>query len=336
MREAKPWFRKFDSWWYVEVGGKQVKLAKGKESRPEAVRQFHLLMAGSKPAPPKTRLASEVCDLFLRHSEREHAPETFDWHRYYLQSFCDRCGHLKAADLIPFHLTTWLDANDWKASRRHATGVVKRAFAWCLEQGLVSADPFASVSVPKGGKRERVLTENERKEILGAIRDQNFRDFVFAMQETGCRPGEVRKVTAADVNLDAGVWILGKHKTVKKTLKARIVYLTPLMVELCKKLIEKNPEGPIFRGPRQNSPYSTNAVRTRFMRLREKLPHLAGVVAYSYRHTFCTDALVNGVGVAQVAELMGHAGTDMVTSVYSKLSGQVAHLREAARKATGA
>ena len=49
-----------------------------------------------------------------------------------------------------------------------------------------------------------------------------------------------------------------------------------------------------------------------------------------------TDALVNGVGVAQVAELMGHTGTDMVTSVYSKLSAQVAHLREAAKKATGA
>src|SRR5262249_43958360 len=150
--------------------------------------------------------------------------------------FCDRCGHLRAADLIPFHLTSRLDAHKWKAARRHATGIVKRAFAWGLGQGLVSADPFASVSVPKGGKRDRILTDDERKEILGAIRDQQFRDFVFAMQETGCRPGEVRRVTAEDVNLDAGIWILGKHKTAKKTQKPRVVYLTPAMVELCRKL----------------------------------------------------------------------------------------------------
>lgn len=336
MREAKPWFRKFDSWWYVEVGGRQVKLAKGKDNRAEAVKQFHILMAGTKPAAPKSLTAAEVCDLFLRHSEREHEAATFAWHKHYLQSFCDRCGHLKAADLIPFHLTAWLDANKWKAARRHATGIVKRAFAWGREQGLVAADPFADVSVPKGGRRERVLTADERKQVLAAIKDQAFRDFVFATQETGCRPGEVRTVTAADVRLNAGVWVLGKHKTAKKTQKPRVVYLTPAMVELCTALIEKNPEGPIFRGPRLNKPFSTNAVRIRFMRLREKLPHLAGVVAYSYRHTYCTDALVNGVGVAQVAELMGHTGTDMVTSVYSKLSGQVAHLREAAKRATGA
>src|SRR5262249_3515686 len=267
---------------------------------------------------------------------KEHEPETFDWHRHYLQSFCDRCGHLKAGDLIPFHLTSWLDANKWKAARRHATGIVKRAFAWCTGQGLIATDPFEGVSVPRGGKRERVLTEDERKQILGAIRDQHFRDFVFAMQETGCRPGEVRKVTAADVDLDAGVWVLGRHKTAKKTRKPRVVYLTPAMVELSERPIAENPEGPIFRGPRGNTPYSRNAIRIRFRRLRKKLPHLAGVVAYSYRHTYCTDALVNGVGVAQVAELMGHAGTDMVTSVYSKLSDQVGHMRDAARKATGA
>ena len=33
----------------------------------------------------------------------------------------------------------------------------------------------------------------------------HFRNFVFAMQETGAGPGEVRKVTAAHVNLQLGV-----------------------------------------------------------------------------------------------------------------------------------
>ena len=72
-------------------------------------------MAGTKPATSKALTASEVCDLFLSHSEREHEPDTFICHKRYLQSFCDRCGHLKTTDLIPFHLTAWLDANPgWK------------------------------------------------------------------------------------------------------------------------------------------------------------------------------------------------------------------------------
>jgi hypothetical protein len=44
---------------------------------------------------------------------------------------------------------------------------------------------------------------------------------------------------------------------------------------------------------------------------------------------------VNGVGVAQVAELMGHSDTSMVSSVYGHLADQVGHLREMARKAVG-
>jgi integrase len=335
VREAKPWYRKSNDSWYVEVGGKQVRLAKGKANRAEAVKQFHLLMAGTKPVQADTLHVEQVCDHYLTHSEREHEPDTFTWHKRYLQKFCDRYGRMRAADLIPFHLTAWLDAHPgWKAARRRAAVVVKRAFAWAKRQGLTTANPFAEVQVQRGGRRDRVLTTDERKQILAAIKDQRFRDFVFAMQETGCRPGEVAKVTAADADLELGVWVLKKHKTAKKTGKPRVIYLTPAMVELTRRLAAEFPEGPIFRGPRGDRPFTRNGVRCRFRRLREKLPHLKGVVAYSYRHSYATDALERGVGVAQVAELMGHTDTEMVMRHYSKLSQRVQHLRDAAAKAT--
>jgi hypothetical protein len=103
-------------------------------------------MAGTKPAGHKPLTAAPAWDLFLQHSHREHKPETFRWHRHFLQNFCDRCGHLDASQLVPFHLTSWLDANpSWKGARRHATAVVKRAFAWGRKQGLIGTDPFADV-----------------------------------------------------------------------------------------------------------------------------------------------------------------------------------------------
>ena len=112
-----------------------------------------------------------------------------------------------------------------------------------------------------------MLTEDERKEILAAIK----RPEPPRLRPSPCRRppaarGEIRRVGAAkpSVNLEAGVWVLAKHKTAKKTRKPRVIYLTPAMIELSKTLIAKNPEGAIFRGPRKNTPYSRNAVRIRF------------------------------------------------------------------------
>jgi len=250
------------------------------------------------PKPEKITVAT-VCDLFFDHSQKNHQPETFKLCRYFHQSFCNNFGRTLAIQVKPFHITRWLDLHPkWKASRRHAALAVKRAFAWVDKQGLLSPSPLRSLEVEANNRRTRVLTPAERTEILGAIRDEQFREFVFAMFETGCRPGEVAKVTAQNVNLDVGIWMFEKHKTSRKTKKPRIVYLTPEMVELSRKLMAKYPEGPLFRGPRKQKPFSSNGIRCRFRRLREKLPHFKHFVAYSARHTYCTTALMNGVGIA--------------------------------------
>jgi site-specific recombinase XerD len=61
----------------------------------------------------------------------------------------------------------------------------------------------------------------------------------------------------------------------------------------------------------------------------------ADVIGYMMWHSFATQALVRGVGIAQVAELMGHVDTSMVSSHYAHLAGNVQHMREMAKKATG-
>lgn len=334
MRDPKPWYRKSVDAWYAQIDGRQVRLAKGRDNRAEAKRRLAELIAGLAPIATDALSVAQVCDRYLSHSRAEHAADTFKWHRYFLQKFCDAHGTKPTSALIPHHLTTWIaDHTGWKGGRRHARAVVKRTFEWARKEGLVAKNPFADVVVGKTGKRSRVLTKAERNEIVSAIGDRRFREFVFALQETGCRPCEVASVTAADADLVRGVWALKKHKTAKKTGRDRVVYLTPAMLELTRRLVAERPTGPLFVG-RRGQPLDRNAIRCRFRRLRKKLPHLGQFTAYTYRHTYCTEALVNGVGIAHVAELMGHTSTEMVASVYSKLSQQVAHMREAAAKAT--
>jgi len=282
---------------------------------------------------PDVILTAQVCDLFLSHSERHNEQATFAWYRHFLQSFCGLYGRLPAAGLKPIHVTRWLDANTWKGGRRNAVVAVKRAFNWADQQGILSPNPLRNVQKPPAGRRTRIVTSGEREEILSTVRDRNFREFLTALYLTGCRPSEVARVTAADVNLALGVWVFEQHKTAKRTGKPRVIYLCPEMVELSRRLIAERPEGPLFPSRKQGKPFSKNAIRIRFRRLRKKLPHLKGVVAYAYRHSFASGALENGVGIAQVAELLGHVDTRMVSRHYGHLGQKVQHMREVARKA---
>jgi integrase len=183
---------------------------------------------------------------------------------------------------------------------------------------------------PAVRRREKLLTPAEQEALFEAAGDQAFRDLLTALRVTGARPGEVMRVTAADVDPDACVWVLGRHKTADKTGKPRVIYLTPAMVGLSRRLCERHPAGPLFRN-RAGRPWNRNAVRCRFRRLREKLGLDPGVVAYAFRHTWATDALERQVPIATVAELMGHSDTSMVSAHYSHLHERREHLRAAAR-----
>jgi integrase len=121
-----------------------------------------------------------------------------------------------------------------------------------------------------------------------------------------------------------------EHKTGKRTGKARVIYLSPVMVSLTERLMREYPEGPLFRSFRGGKPYTAQAVRCRFRRLRERVPALANVVCYTLRHTYATDALVHSVPIATVAELMGHTSTTMIARHYGHLAERTTHLRESA------
>jgi len=348
MIKSHPWFRTALNCWYVQHNSKQVRLGEHPEgaappkktksgwNAPQPIMDaFYRLMATDPANIPKadTLTVAVLCDLFLDHSQRHNSPETYASYKHFLQSFCNTHGRSLAAAIKPLHVNRWLDAHPtWKAGRRHAVISVKRLYSWADQQGVLSPSPVRTMKPDGINTRTRVLTEGEQKEILAAILDESFRKFVWVMLDTGCRPSEVARVTAADVNLDLGIWVFQQHKTVKKTKKPRVIYLTEPTLELTRSLMAKYPDGPLFRGMRGKA-FSKNAIRIRFRRLRKKLPHLEHFSAYAARHTFATDALVNNVGLAQVAELLGHTSTVMVSKTYAHLSGKVAHMRAAAAKA---
>jgi integrase len=228
-KRPQPFYRRFDGWWYVQIAKHQIKLAKGQDNEEAAWRAYHRVMAEKGPAVPAAALSNPtvtaVCNLFLDFSQKAHAPRTYDWYRDFLEDFCGFAGRLRLSEVDSTHVAAWLDRHpDWKGTRRGAIIAVKRAFNWAHTEGKIEANPLGMVKKPPAQARERFLTREERAQIFNSYPESDcFRDFLFALEHTGCRPGEVARVTGQHVDLRNGLWVFHEHKTGHATGKPRIV-----------------------------------------------------------------------------------------------------------------
>ena len=338
--QPRPWFRKSRNTYYVKVDGKQVNLYTS--DRDEAYRRWHEMMAGQDDQPDWTsQTALAILALHSEWSENHRKPATHRWYQNFLTSFAQSLPRdLAVSRLKPYHVTQWLDANPkWGISgRRGAITAVKRAFNWAVDEGYLPHSPLKTVKRPRAKRRETILSPEQQQLILSEASDQQFRDFLTLIQETGARPHEVRQVEARHVDLVNELWVfpMGEHKTGEKTGKLRVIYLTPTSMEITRRLMAKHPTGPLCRNSVGN-PWTSNAVRCRLQRLRQRLSDQLpnDLCCYLFRHTFCTDALQNGVDPVTVAELMGHSDPTMVSRVYQHVGQRVHHMKAAAMKAIG-
>ena len=336
----QPWFRQSRNTFYVTINGTQHNLHTA--DKEKAFRRWHELMVRTQEPPqsPKSTILV-VLAAFAEWAEKHTKPATYEWYRRFLKSFGQSIPpDLRVIDLKPFHVTQWLDDNSqWGDSgRRGAITSLKRAFQWAVDEGYLDRSPVASIRKPAIPRRETVLNAEQRQIILNEASDEEFRDLLTAIQETGVRPQEVRQVEARHVDLEHGLWTFptDENKTGRITQKPRIVFLTPNALEITRRLIEKYPSGPLFRNSR-GKPWTRNAIRCRFRRLRTRLSDRlpADLCTYLFRHTYATDALERGVDAITVAELMGHRDATMVSRVYQHLSKRMEYMKEAARRATG-
>jgi integrase len=179
--------------------------------------------------------------------------DTGENYRYDLQDFLDRHTRLAVAAINRELVRAWLDAERPRAwgvsSHRGAITALKRPLNWAVEAQLLVHNPIDKLKKPKARRRKKVMDAAERADILSLWPEGDpFRDFLVAIQESGCRPGEVMKVTAAAADLAAGIWVL-RGTDFETTGELRTIYLTPALSELTRRLAARHPTGPLFRKP---------------------------------------------------------------------------------------
>ncbi len=222
-RPRKPWLRKSNKCWYVEVDGKQVNLGRNKK---EAHQRFHKLMAEPRKVAVSSESVVVLIDIYLEWCQKHRAEETYTWYFDLLQQFAKTIDrNLRYADLRPFHVQQWVDSRvDWKkGTQRNAIASVKRVFNWAMEQGYIDTNPIALMTKPQCGKKELLVPEDHYKQMLEFSHDEDFPDLLIVHWETGCRPQESLRVEAEHVDQTNQRWVI---PTTPGKPDNRVVYLT--------------------------------------------------------------------------------------------------------------
>lgn len=251
---------------------------------------------------------------------------------------------VKCLDLNATFWDKWIGDKSSNYARTELA-TIRQILRWGVKSKRVAHNPMDGYALPSMQARSRLLTFAEHCKLCKAS-SKKFKPFLRLAWLTGCRPGELRNLKWSHLEKDFSRAILAEHKTGKKTGKPRIIYFPPrarailqktkrdqdALAEKCKQKDAPLPAANlqfVFLNHRRK-PWTKNAVVLRLKALRKETG--LDLVAYNYRHTWITRALLSGVPIATVAELSGHSDIAMISRVYGHLCQHPEHLANAAAR----
>ena len=264
-----------------------------------------------------------ILQEFLGWLEANSKPTTYEWYRGYLKRFHQFIGSsITVGNLKPLHVERWIlsEGLTTNNSKRAAQRSVKRAMAWAVEMGYIKNSPLTTMKLSRYERGERCLTEKEFRDFLAKVKEQDFRDYLSFLWETGSRPQEIRLIQAEHVDGDRVVLPLVDSKGGKFN---RVIYLNKKAKAIVDRLCS---EGFVFRNLNSDKPWTKSAIRYRFRKMGE------AAIGRVLRHTWITRALKSGVDTTTVAVLAGHKDTTMIQRNYQHLALDHDYLGEAANQ----
>jgi integrase len=228
-QEPKPWFNKQTGWWTTDLGGKRIKLARGRGAKKIAREKFVRLtlecaVNPGVDVPPELQTVPGVVDEYLDLRRGEDAARTWYEKRLILEQFAKDHARKKVVDLRPYDLQKWIaNHSQWKSrdTRAKVSATVQAALNWAAKSGLVAKNPVAAYRIT-GGNRRRPMTAREFRLLWGASRHgkvngrwstsgRRYRETLLMMKLTGARPSEIPDLAWPDIDLDRGIIVSARQ-----------------------------------------------------------------------------------------------------------------------------
>ena len=216
-----------------------------------------------------------------------------------------------------------------EATIKRVGGLVSRIFKVAVEMDLVASNPVKNTLLhirAESGGHYKPLPDEEIKRIKAQIpllSNTNERIYMALLAFTGMRPEEVRGLRWEDISLveqyaeikRAVTYPTRNHPFIGATKtkhSVRTVLLPSPLVEVLKPLQQASG---FLCGGDEPWCYST---ASRISRSAFKHLQIKGFCNYDFRTTYATQLKESGCSSAIVADLMGHADTRMVETVYAR------------------
>jgi len=343
------WFRKFDSCWYATIEGKRQKLRaldgtpiRGQEKKREAEKAAARLKLGMQPNPSNQFVTvGEVLSFYIGKIRKTESPKYVDQVQRWLDRLNAYCGAMDATKIKKSHIEDWIAGYNkkhkddkhrgWTSpnSRRTIITIVLAAFNSCVkeEDFPLDSNPLRGIEKPAAQGRVTFFEDEDIGELLDLwnqtpgwrrVSFSPVADFFNFLLHTGARPSEVARLTAAhaEETPDGLQFVLrpNEHKVGKRTGEEKIIFCFPVAEEIARRLMAKYPEGPIFRSPRNEAPWTVTNWVNHFVNARNKLgwedhPRRKELSLYSAKHTFAKRCLLGYYGIRfslyEVAQLLG-------------------------------
>lgn len=287
----------------------------------------------SRSAAPTVR---SVIDWFAEFNPKpSRSPVADTEQRRVWALFVDTHGHKLVRDCKGFELVEFIASqpgikSNWTRKRWNAT--LQKCFNKAAKLGMIDSNPFRGVSFPDGVEG-RDWTDAEYRAMLRNT-SPCFRRVLVGIRFSGMRPGEVREVEWPEVRESLSALVIGAEKT--KTKATRRIPFNHVLLKLVLWLKRRAPlgTGPVFLNSRGDQ-WTISAFVSRINRLREAAHLPDDVKLHGGRHLFATRAILNGIDIAVLAQLLGHKSIS-TTQRYIHLANKTDHLGAAMEAAIGA
>lgn len=191
--------------------------------------------------------------------------------------------------------------------------LLKSAFSWAFEEGIISVNNAARVKVGQDGNKDITLTQEDYQSLFKSLDElESFRQIRSAVADairvialTGARRNEIAGLRWRHVDLKKGIIEIprGEHKTGKKTSESRIIGLPTVAQKIISDQEFSGADYYVFPPSGGAGPVNISAP-WRKIREHAQLNPAAGL--HALRHSLATQMAVSGSQAGQIMAVLGH------------------------------